>query len=151
MNKAFVREPDDNGQARCPKCESLGVPVGPATLAAHLPPPLLRELSETAFFCPYPKCTVAYFDAFERTAPVDVLARPLFPKDPTAPLCSCFGLSPDDVEQDVREGGATRVRALLEKSKSPEARCLTAAADGRCCMPEVQRYFMRLRAAAAPG
>jgi hypothetical protein len=32
---------------------------------------------------------------------------------------------------------------LLAKSKSTEARCSVLAADGRCCMTEAQRLYMR--------
>lgn len=147
MNKAFVREPDDSGAAHCPRCGSLGVPVGQAALAEHLPEQALRELPEVAFFCPFPTCDAAYFDSFERSVGVERLNRPVYPKDPDAPICSCFGLTTDDIDQDITEGSATRTRALLEKAKTPAARCAQLAADGQCCVQEVQRYFMRRRAA----
>lgn len=148
MNKAFVREPDDTGDWHCPRCGSLGAPVEQPTLIEHLVPAALETLSDSAFFCPFPRCEVAYFDRFERVATTDKLLRAVYPKDLEAPMCACFGLTREDVEQDVREGGVTRVRALLAKSKSPAAHCTLLAADGRCCMPEVQRYFMKLRTPA---
>ena len=111
MNKAFVREPDDTGAGYCPRCGSLGTAVGRPTLAAHLRAEAVGQLSDPAFFCPFARCDVVYFDTFERTATTDVLVRPVYPKDPTAPLCGCFGLTREDVEQDVREGGVARVRA----------------------------------------
>ena len=77
--------------------------------AQHLRPEAQANLSETAWFCPFPRCEVAYFDTFERVATVDQLRYPVWPKDGEAPLCSCFGLTRDDVEQDIREGGVTRV------------------------------------------
>ena len=36
MNKAFVREPDDTGQRNCPRCRSLGTPVGPGAVATPI-------------------------------------------------------------------------------------------------------------------
>ena len=69
MNKAFVREPDETGERKCPRCGSLGVTVHAETLVANLAPEALRGLSESAFFCPFPRCEVAYFDAFDRVAP----------------------------------------------------------------------------------
>ena len=51
------------------------------------------------------------------------LARPVYPKDPTAPICACFGLTRHDIEQDVAEGVVTRTKAVLEKAKSSQARC----------------------------
>ena len=151
MNKAFVREPDETDTAYCPRCGSLGTAVEERTIAAHLRPEALGQLAQSAFFCPFPKCDVVYFDKFERTATIDSALHPVYPKDPSAPMCGCFGFTRDDVEADVREGGVARVRALLAKSKSPEANCLTNSPSGQCCMPEVQRYFMKLRAASSEG
>jgi hypothetical protein len=143
MNKAFITEPVDTGERHCPRCGSLGVSVQGETLREHLVPEAHRNLSESAFFCPFARCDVAYFDMFERVALVESLRRPVWPKDVEAPLCGCFGLTRDDVEADIREGVPTRVRALLARSKSPEARCAAMSADGRCCMPHVQRYYMQ--------
>jgi hypothetical protein len=145
MNKAFVREPDDNGRRLCPRCGSAGIPVGDETLAAHLAEPTHRELGEPAFYCPFARCEVAYFDLFDRTAPVEALVNGAYPKDPAAPLCRCFGLTTDDVEQDIRDGTVERVRSIVDRAKTAEARCHTAAPDGRCCVPEVQRYYFRAR------
>jgi hypothetical protein len=144
MNKAFVRERDDTGQLHCPACGSLGIAVVRETWQAHVKPDA-ASLSETAFFCPYARCDIVYFDMFERRATVDQVRHGVFPKDPQAPICGCFGLSRDDVQADVDEGGVTRVRALLAKASSPAARCRTMAASGQCCAPDVQRYYMKLR------
>jgi hypothetical protein len=145
MNKAFVREPDDTGQGHCPACGSLGVAVVRATWQAHLHADAQIGLAESAFFCPFARCEVVYFDMFERRATVDALSHPVFPKDPAAPLCGCFGLTCEDVQADLSEGGVRRVRELLAKSKTPEAHCLTKAVSGQCCAAEVQRYYMKLR------
>lgn len=146
MNKAFVREPDDTGQLHCPACGSLGIAVERETWQAHIKPGA-SNLAETAFFCPYAKCHVAYFDMFERQATIDLLRHGVYPKDPAAPICPCFGLMAEDVQADIREGVVTRVRELLAKANSPAARCRTMAASGQCCAPEVQRYYMKLRTA----
>jgi hypothetical protein len=147
MNKAFVREPEDTGQAKCPQCGSLGVSVRQETLASFLSEDSRRELADTAFFCPFARCEVAYFDVFERTARTDAVNRPIYPKDPEAPICGCFGLTTDEIERDLSEGVVTRVKALLARAKTPEASCLTHSASGQCCVSEVQRYYMRRRGA----
>src|SRR5262249_16951768 len=136
MNKAFVREPEDTGERHCPRCGSLGIAVQRATVAAHVVPEAQHTLAEAAFFCPYARCRGAYLQMFDREIEIESLTHPIYPKDPDAPLCGCFGLTREDVEADVREGGVTRVRALLEKSKSPEARCATMSPSGQCCMSE---------------
>lgn len=144
MNKAFVRE-SDSTDVLCPRCQAAGIDVPRVTLASHAPAEALRPLAATAFFCPTPTCPVAYFDAFEAQVPVADLVRPVYPKDAAAPLCPCFGLTRDDVEADVAEGVPRRIRELLAKSKSPAAHCADASPTGRCCMPEVQRYYFKIR------
>lgn len=145
MNKAFVRE-DDSIAARCPKCGSPGSPVYRETLEAHLNSEALRQLNELAFFCPFPRCPVVYFDLFERSIDESQVSAPVYPKNPAAPLCACFGLTTDDVEEDLREGGVARTRACVERAKSSEAHCATASPSGQSCVAEVQKYYMRRRA-----
>ncbi len=145
MNKAFVREPDDTGVGHCPKCGSLGSEVRRGTMAEHVDPAAVQQLSESAFFCAFPRCEVVYFDHFERVATIQSLLHPIWPKDPSAPLCGCFGLTAEDIDADIQEGAPRRVRELLAKSKSDQARCAVLSASGQCCMPEVQRYYMKHR------
>jgi len=145
MNKAFVKE-NDSTEGRCPRCGSPGTVVFQETLRAHLPAAALQHLTESAFFCAQPRCSVVYFDLFDRVVEESAVKTPVYPKNPAAPLCACFGLTRDDVEEDIREGGVTRTRACVEKAKSPEARCAVASPSGQSCVAEVQRYYMRLRA-----
>jgi hypothetical protein len=145
MNKAFVREPDQTGQLKCPLCGSLGIAVERETWSAHLTDAAGVNLADSAFFCPYDKCDVVYFDMFDRHVRTDALRRGVYPKDPRAPICGCFGLTADDIEADVREGVITRTRALVEKAKSPQACCRTQSASGQSCVGDVQRYYMKAR------
>ena len=149
MNKAFVKE-QDSTEGRCPRCGSPGTVVFQETLSAHLAPEVREHLTDTAFFCGQPKCNVVYFDLFDRVVEESAVKTPVYPKDLNAPLCACFGLTRDDVEQDIREGVVVRTRGCIEKAGSSEARCAVASPSGRSCVAEVQRYFMKLRASAAP-
>jgi hypothetical protein len=142
MNKAFVREPDNTADY-CPRCGSKGEPVEGETLRAFLTDEQRRAVTESANFCPSPKCEVVYFDNFERAVLAADIQRPVYPKDPTAPICSCFGLTREDIERDVQEGVTTRVKAILEKAKSPAARCRQMAASGKPCIAYVQKYYMQ--------
>jgi hypothetical protein len=146
MNKAFVREPEDDGRAYCPRCRSLGLAVEAGPLDTHIRPEFRSKLREAAWFCNFPRCDVAYFNDFDVIVTIDELNAPVYPKDAHAPLCACFGFSYDDVLADVDDSTPTRIRALLAKSKSPEARCRTVAADGRCCMTAVQELYFKLKA-----
>lgn len=145
MNKAFVREPDDDGRAYCPRCKSLGTSVGAGALETHIRPESRGKLQEAAWFCPFPHCEVAYFNQLETVVTVDELNGPIYPKDPAAPICACFGMTYEDVSADVSEGAPTRTRNLLAKAKSTEARCATLAADGHSCVAAVQQLYMKLQ------
>ena len=147
MNKAFVREPD-NTEIFCPRCGAAGTPVLWTTVEHHVPAEKRRVLAASSLFCPTPTCEVAYFDAMESFVLTADLEQPVYPKDQAAPLCPCFDLTREDVEADVTEPVPVRIRALLAKSKSPAARCQTTSPTGRCCMPEVQKYYFKLRGGA---
>src|SRR5436309_3420494 len=122
MNKAFVREPETT-EVLCPRCGAAGIDTRRAAFETHVPADARRPLAASTYFCPTPTCPVAYFDAFEATIPVEALATAVYPKDPAAPLCPCFGLTMDAVQADIAEGTSTRIRALLAKSKTPDDRC----------------------------
>ena len=142
MNKAFVREPDRTADY-CPRCGSKGEPVGGETLRSFLTEEQQRMVAEPANFCPSPQCDVVYFDSFERAVLTTDIQRPVYPKDPTAPICPCFGLTREDIERDVEEGVRTRTKAVLENAKSSGARCREMTANGRSCVAYVQKYYMQ--------
>ncbi len=143
MNKAFIREPEFDGRAYCPRCGSLGTSVNNATLDRHVQKQSRPRIGDSAWFCDFARCDVAYFDLFERFVAVNELQSTVYPKDAAAPICACFGFRLEDIEADVRQGTPIRIRELLAKSKSSDAQCHTLAADGRCCIREVQRLYMR--------
>ena len=115
------------------------------TLDAFVQQAARGDLGDDAWFCGFERCEVAYFDLFESTVATDQLLRSVYPMDLHAPICGCFGLQMSDIEEDVAEGHPSRLRELSERSRSDEARCQSAAADGRCCMQEAQRIYFRLR------
>ena len=149
MNKAFIKEPDST-EGRCPRCGSPGTVVFQETLRAHLVPEALEHLTDSAFFCGQPRCPVVYFDLFDRFVDESAVKTPVDPKNQAAPLCACFGLTREDIEEEpfVRERSASEPCACVERAKSPEAHCATASPSGQSCIAEVQRYYMKLRAAA---
>jgi hypothetical protein len=145
MNKAFVRDPEPTVE-RCPRCGTAGQPVGSVILDSFVRPECRDQLGAEASFCPTATCLVAYFDAFDRQVEVAQLAKGVYPKDPDAPICGCFGFTCAEIEDDLREGVATRTRAQLERARSSSAHCSKAAANGTSCVPNVQSYFMQRRA-----
>ena len=151
MNKAFVREPEFDGRAYCPACGQLGVAVLSVTLDAHLQTEARADMGDSAWFCGFDRCQVAYFNLFETTVTVEQLVGPVFPMDPRAPVCACFGLTLAEIEADVAEGHPRRVRELYARSQSEEASCQVRAANGQCCMQEVQRLYFRLSGSEVSG
>lgn len=145
MNKAFIKENDGADQGFCPRCGQQGIPVEEAPLATHLPVEARKTLGRTVYWCDHPDCTVAYFDNFDASVPTLQLRGPVAPKDPAAPLCACFGLTYDDVQEDVADGDPARIRELHQRSKSDEARCFETSPSGRCCLPAVQKLYFQLR------
>lgn len=144
MNKAFVRESDD-GPTRCPQCGTAGISVRGETLAAQISATARQRVSDAAFFCGHESCPVVYFDAFGGTVLRDEFAAPIAGKDWHAPLCACFGLTREDVEADVSEGGVTRTKAAVLRAQSEEARCQTRAPNGQSCLSAVQGYYLKCR------
>jgi hypothetical protein len=151
MNKAFVREPEFDGRAFCPRCGNLGTPVEAGPLDTHIRPESRGKMHDAAWFCNFARCDVAYFNLFDAVVLVDELNAPVYPHDPDAPICACFGLTYDDVAADVRDDQPTRIRKLIAQMKSSEPRCYTLAADGRACLSAVQELYMRLRNRAEPS
>ena len=145
MNKAFVKESDGLEEVRCPGCESVGTPVGSATLTQHVLPEFRAALGDEAWFCRYAGCPVAYFNNWAGQALVTQLRGPVYPKSPEAPLCSCFPFSMEEIEADAREPIPVRIRALYAKSQGPDARCTLLSPDGKCCLTEIQRLYFRMR------
>jgi hypothetical protein len=145
MNKAFVREPDDDGRGFCPHCGTLGIPVDSGPLDTHVLPASRSKLRDAVWFCGFPRCDVAYFNYYDAVVKTAELNGPVYPKDLNASMCACFGFKYDDVEADVRDGAPSRIRKLLAKSRSKAARCPSLAPDGRCCMGAVQELYLKLR------
>ncbi|MDP6444053.1 MAG: hypothetical protein QGG36_11440 [Pirellulaceae bacterium] len=143
MNKAFVREPDFEA-AVCPQCGGLGAAVKTGPLDTHVAADVRNRFGDTASFCENSRCTVIYFDDFEATVTVDELRDAVFPHDPAAPICPCFGFRLEQIEADVNDGSPTRIRELLAQTQSSEARCETLAVDGRCCKKHIQRLYMQM-------
>lgn len=145
MNKAFMKEPDPDGAVLCPRCGTPGSAVGAGPLNTYILPQFRSRIPDVAWYCGHTTCDVAYFSQFEQTVLLSELAKRLYPYDIDAPICACFGFGYDDVDEDVQNGEPSRIRELLKKSRSPEAHCATLAADGQCCLKEIQRLYLRLR------
>jgi hypothetical protein len=145
MNKAFVREPDADARQLCPRCGSPGTAVGSGPLNTHIRADLRARFDDAAWCCANAECVVVYFDAFEQCVVVSELRKAVYPYDPMAPVCPCFGLTYEDVDLDSIAPEPLRIRELVAKSRSPDAKCQTLTLHGQCCLKEVQRLYFKLR------
>lgn len=143
MNKAFVREPELDGKAYCPRCGTLGIAVGQATLDHQIQHDCRAKLGDSAYFCGFGRCDVAYFDDFERLVFVSELRQAIYPKDLDAAICPCFGFSSAEIDHAIEQKSPQPIREMLAKSKSRQANCVTHSPSGRCCMQEIQRLYIR--------
>ena len=145
MNKAFVREPDADVRVLCPKCGSPGRAVENGPIEVYVRPESRAQLLNAAWCCGNAACSVVYFNMFEQFVRAADLLASVYPYDLNAPICACFGFTYGDVDDDARDPQPLRIRALLAKSKSVDARCQSFAVDGQCCMREIQRLYRQLR------
>ena len=145
MNKAFVREPDADTRVLCPKCGAVGTAVGTGPLDTHIQDAVRSRMADSAWYCSHSDCDVVYFNMFEQTVLLSELKLPVFPYDLNAPICACFRVTYDDVDADARDAVPERIRELLVRSRSLEARCQLLAVDGQCCIGKVQKLYMKLR------
>ncbi len=143
MNKAFVREPEPSDSLRCPRCGSLGKLVGAVTLDEQLRPDARSQLGTTGYYCSFPTCDVAYFDAFDRCVLVADCRQVPYPKDPQAPICGCHGFCTDAIEADIAAGSVERTRAAIAQAKANQVECPAKSPWGESCVGEIQRYYMR--------
>src|SRR5688500_16963770 len=63
--KAFVKEPEMDGRAYCPRCGTLGIAVSAGPLDTHIQLASRAKMHDAAWFCSFPQCEVAYFNVFE--------------------------------------------------------------------------------------
>lgn len=145
MNKAFVRDPEP-AEPRCPKpagCGGIGTPVTRKTLLAHLDQEAAKGFSESSYYCPNPSCSIAYFDLWGITAPSSSLQTACYPKNSTAPICPCFGVSAEKIRAEAEAGRKEFVRELLGKANGPEADCETKSPSGHSCAVEIRKVFLK--------
>lgn len=136
MSRAFVKE-SEPGDPRCPACGGIGDPVGAATLDSLAPKEKRAMLGSAAFWCGSADCAVGWFTAWGESVP----AGKAWPKDPSAPICPCTGLTAPEVVADATSGRKDRMKALKERAEGPTSRCLTTCPDGKPCVARVFRLF----------
>jgi hypothetical protein len=152
VNKAFVKEAEDETSPKCPACLAIGQAVGAATLQRHLIEGGAANLAaSSANFCPNPTCDVAYFDANRQTVGIEKLRSTTWPKrdDPDAVLCACLGVTARQIVQDATRDDPARVRAILDQARSNPHQCCEVMPYAAPCAAEAQRLYLKSRTTRA--
>ncbi len=143
MNKAFVREPEEPEDLKCPSCGRIGQAVGLDTLRSQLPAQELSRLSASACYCDNPTCEVGYFDAMGQRIAATLLRTRTAPKFPGELACLCLRLTEADVVADAKRRDPKRVRQVIAASRDAASRCAALMPDGQCCLRYVQPLYLK--------
>ena len=104
MNKAFVREPDDTGRAALSGLRVAGR-VGPArNLASARQAGSGWRPGRDGVLLPVSAVRGRVLRHVRAARHDGSPAAGVYPKDPQAPICACFGMTADEVEADARRG-----------------------------------------------
>lgn len=141
--------------AKCPACGALGKPVKRITLGALLKPEarLRIPLQKEFCFCRTAECEVVYFRPGEILFQKEDLAVRVGlkePNDPTAPVCYCFGWTPEKIRAEIEAAGkSTAVDQIKAQVKAGNCYCEVTNPQGSCCLGNVtaavQTTFVRIR------
>jgi len=129
----------------CPVCGQQGKTVGRLTLGALLKPdrrPQIPNQSEVCF-CKTATCDVVYFLAGRPLFRKDDLAVRVGlkePDDPTAPVCYCFGWTPQKIQAELEATGRSMViEQIKAQVKAGNCSCEVTNPQGSCCLGNVAK------------
>ena len=128
-------------------CPARGRPVTVRTMLLMLKPEFFDQLGDRQYrFCASPDCPVVYFSDDRRFTIDDLRIRVgLKAKDDPVPLCYCFGLSEEDVREEIRTQGRTTILDRLKSLvKDGMCACEERNPSGACCLGGVARVVERL-------
>lgn len=138
-----IHPPATCGPATCPACGALGKPVKRITLGALLKPESRPRipLQEEFCFCRTPTCEVVYFRLEEALFQKEDLVAKVGLKergDPTAPVCYCFGWTPEKIRAEIKATGkSTVVDQIKAQVKAGNCYCEITNPQGSCCLGNV--------------
>lgn len=146
MNKAFVKESEDEMAAKCPVCHAIGLPVGAATLLEHVGRDEAAHLAAgSSHFCPNNTCDVAYFDLHGQRVETSHLRTRFWVKtgDESDVVCACLKVTAAEVVADGRRKDPSRVRKVLAHAQAHPHECAHKMPTGKPCTAEVQRLYLK--------
>ena len=129
----------------CPTCGQRGASVARITLGALLKPAARTQIprQDEFCFCRTPGCEVVYFlpgQALFRKADVAVAVGLKEPDDPTAPVCDCFGWTPEKIRAEfAATGSSTVIDQIKAQVKAGNCYCEVTNPQGSCCLGNVAK------------
>lgn len=131
---------DFPGTARCPVNGQEYKKVSLKTLLQHVRYPANQHINmQGYYFCSSPDCDVVYFGGDGLLFSKDDIREVVGQKSKQAErtLCYCFGITQQDVEQEIYEYGySPSYRFVVEQTKQSNCSCESQNPSGRCCLKE---------------
>lgn len=141
----------------CPQCGAKGSAVARITLGALLKPEARPRIPvQDAFcFCKTPSCEVVYFSDGQALFQKDNLAVPIGlkePGNPTAPVCYCFGWTPEKIRAELAATGrSTVIDQIKAQVKAGNCYCEVTNPQGSCCLGNVAKAVQEAMAVNQKG
>jgi len=129
----------------CPSCGQRGKTVGRLTLGALLKPDRRHQIpnQQEVCFCKTPTCDVVYFlpgRALFRKDDLSVRVGVKEPDDPAAPVCYCFGWTPEKIRAELAATGrSTAIDQIKAQVKAGNCYCEVTNPQGACCLGNVAK------------
>ena len=129
----------------CPQCRAKGSTVARITLGALLKPEARPRIpaQDEFCFCKTPSCEVVYFTAGKALFKKGDLGVPVGlkePGDPTAPVCYCFGWTPEKIRTEIETTGkSTTINQIKAQVKAGNCYCEVTNPQGSCCLGNVAK------------
>jgi len=145
------------GPTQCPACGELGRPVQRLTLGALVKAKYRARIphQEAFCFCKTPSCEVVYFAAGKALFKKDDLGVPVGlkePSDPTAPVCYCFGWTPQRIRAEIDTAGkSTVIEQIKAQVKAGNCYCEVTNPQGSCCLGNVAQAVKKATALSDKG
>jgi len=137
----------------CPKSETTGKRVERITLESLLRSEFHSSIgSGQWFYCPDPKCPVAYFDAEGHTLDKSALSVRVGVKEnsPPRPICYCFDHSIEEIQEEVAATGTSKVPdSITEKCRQGLHECEFKNPQGSCCLGNVRAVMKEAQASGS--
>lgn len=140
-----LHPPEKCGPAKCPECGELGKTVQRITLGSLLKPEKRSEIPKQKefCFCKSAICDVVYFipeRVLFRKADLSVLVGLKEPQNPKAPVCYCFGWTPEKIQAEIKNTGkSTVIDQIKVQIQAGNCYCEVTNPQGSCCLGNVSK------------